>query len=64
MARQLLLDEMVRVAIDVHCGILFVTCKMTVVLYVRTADWQSTMMSSCYHTAAPQGLIRYSIYSN
>ena len=42
-----------RVAIDIHYGVLFVTCKMTVVLYVKTAGWQSTKMSSCYHTAAP-----------
>ena len=41
------------VAIDIHCGVLFVTCKMTVVLYVEIAGWQSTKMSSCYHTAAP-----------
>ena len=29
-----------RVAIDIHYGVLFVTCKMTVVLYVKTAGWQ------------------------
>ena len=43
-----------RVAIDIHCGVFFfVTCKLTVVLYVKTASWQSTKMSSYYHTAAP-----------
>ena len=26
-----------RVVIDIHCGVLFVTCKMTVVLYVQRA---------------------------
>ena len=42
-----------RVTIDIHCGVIFVTRKMTVVLYVKTAGWQVTKMSSCYHTAAP-----------
>ena len=42
-----------RVAIDVHCDILFVKCKVAVVLYVKTAGWQATKMNSCYHTAAP-----------
>ena len=42
-----------RVAIDIHCGVLFVTCKMTVALYVEIAGWQSTKMSSYYYTAAP-----------
>ena len=42
-----------RVAIDIHCGVLFVTCKMTVVLYVKIVGWQSTKMNSYYHTAAP-----------
>ena len=42
-----------RVAIDIHYGVLFVICKVAVVLYVKTAGWQATKMNSCYHTAAP-----------
>ena len=38
-----------RVAIDIHCGVLFVTCKMMVVLYelyVKIAGWPSTKKSA------------------
>ena len=42
-----------RVMMDIHCGVLFVTCKMMVVLYVKIAGWPSANKSSCYDMAAP-----------